>query len=106
MGRRLWNPGREQEASPNAKSRMPAVASGNALIVRSDICLRGGPMYRIREVDGSEDEIADALTELHRLTFFDGAPIPPFDRGHWWLVLRDKHPVAFAGVVSSTHVAN
>jgi Acetyltransferase (GNAT) family len=63
-------------------------------------------MYRIREVDGTEDEIADALTELHRLTFFDGAPIPPFDRGHWWLVLGDKHPVAFAGVVSSTHAAN
>ena len=31
-------------------------------------------MYRIREVDGHDDEIADALTELHQLTFFDGLP--------------------------------
>src|ERR1700724_3982176 len=26
------------------------------------------PMYRIREVDGHEDEIVDTLTDLHRLT--------------------------------------
>lgn len=38
-------------------------------------------MYRICEVDGQDDDIADTLTELHRLTFFDGACIPEFDRG-------------------------
>lgn len=62
--------------------------------------------YRIHEVDGRGDEIADVLTELHRLTFFDGASVPSFDRGHWWLAFREATPVAFAGVVPSTHVRN
>jgi hypothetical protein len=34
------------------------------------------PLYRIREVDGHDEEIADTLADLHRLTFFDGASIP------------------------------
>ena len=59
-------------------------------------------MYRVREVDGCDEEIADALAELHRLTFFDGASVPDFDCGHWWLVYQDAVPVAFAGVVPST----
>lgn len=63
-------------------------------------------MYRIREVDGHDDETADALTELHRLTFFDGAPIPEFDQGHWWLAFRETTPIAFAGVVPSTRAHN
>jgi hypothetical protein len=64
------------------------------------------PMYRIREVDGQDDDIADTLAELHRLTFFDGAPIPEFDHGHWWFALRQTEPVAFAGIVPSIHVCN
>jgi len=63
-------------------------------------------MYRIREVDGQDDDISDTLVELHRLTFFDGAPVPEFDHGHWWLVFRATEPVAFAGVIPSTHVGN
>jgi GNAT superfamily N-acetyltransferase len=63
-------------------------------------------MYRVREVDGQDDEIADTLTDLHRLTFFDGAAIPEFDLGHWWLAFHEANPVAFAGVVSSTHAVN
>ena len=62
--------------------------------------------YRIREVDGRDDDVADALTELHRLTFFNGASVPPFDWGHWWLAFREARPVAFAGIVPSTHVRN
>ena len=58
-------------------------------------------MYRIREVYGHNDEFADVLTDLHRLTFFDGAPVPEFDQGHWWLVFNEALPVAFAGVVPS-----
>ena len=46
-------------------------------------------MYRIREVDGQDDDISDTLAELHRLTFFDGAPVPEFDHGHWWLALHE-----------------
>jgi GNAT superfamily N-acetyltransferase len=63
-------------------------------------------MYRVREVDGGDDEIADTLADLHRLTFFGGAPIPEFDHGYWWLVFREKVPVGFAGVVPSTRAAN
>jgi hypothetical protein len=63
-------------------------------------------MYRIRQVDGHDDEIADALADLHRLTFFDGAAIPEFDWGHWWLAYLESMPVAFAGVVPSTRAYN
>jgi hypothetical protein len=63
-------------------------------------------MYWIREVDGHDDEIADTLAELHGLTFYDSAPIPKFDHGHWWLVRHVTDPVAFAGVIPSTHVHN
>ncbi len=63
-------------------------------------------LYRIREVDGCDDEIADVLAELHRLTFFDGASIPEFDFGYWWLALHEKVPVAFAGLIPSTRACN
>lgn len=61
-------------------------------------------MYRIREVDGNDDEVAATLADLHRLTFFESAPVPEFDWGHWWLGYRGDVPVAFAGMVPSTHV--
>jgi GNAT superfamily N-acetyltransferase len=63
-------------------------------------------MYRIREVDGTDDEVSDILTDLHRLTFFHGASIPAFDCGHWWLAYSETTPVAFAGVVPSTRARN
>jgi len=49
-------------------------------------------MYRIREVDAHDDEIAEALADLHRLTFFDGAAVPEFDWGHWWLAYFERMP--------------
>jgi GNAT superfamily N-acetyltransferase len=64
------------------------------------------PSYRIREVDGQDEDAADLLTELHRLTFFGRAPIPSFVWGHWWLACHQTIPVAFAGIVPSTHVRN
>jgi GNAT superfamily N-acetyltransferase len=64
------------------------------------------PMYRIREVDGSDDAAADSLSELHLSTFFDGAPIPKFDHGHWWLAHCETKPVAFAGIIPSPLVSN
>jgi hypothetical protein len=63
-------------------------------------------MYRIREVDGQDEEVADILTDLHRLPFFDAASMPEFDEGHWWLAHCDTTPVAFAGVVPSTRAIN
>ena len=63
-------------------------------------------MYCIRRVDGNDDVVADTLAELHRLTFLDTASIPEFDQGFWWLAYRVTEPVAFAGLVRSTHVCN
>jgi GNAT superfamily N-acetyltransferase len=68
--------------------------------------IRVAMMYRIREVDTQDDDMADTLADLHRLTFFASAAIPDFDLGFWWIALRERVPVAFAGVVPSTHVEN
>jgi GNAT superfamily N-acetyltransferase len=63
-------------------------------------------MYRIRAVDGQDDEVSDTLEELHQLTFFDSAAVPQFEFGYWWLAYRDLMPVAFAGLIPSTHAEN
>lgn len=63
-------------------------------------------MYRIREVDSHDDDVADTLTDLHSLTFFDSASIPDFEDGHWWLAFHDGNPVESAGVIPSTRVRN
>ena len=63
-------------------------------------------IYRIREVDSQDEEIAEVLDELHRGTFFDSAPVPPFETGYWWLAFCGAAPVAFAGLVKSTHAPN
>jgi len=73
--------------------------------------LQGGmlkvwPMYRIREVDGHDEEIADTLADLHRLTFFNGASIPGIRQGHWWLAFHATMPVGFAGIVASSRAYN
>lgn len=61
-------------------------------------------MYRIREIDAADEDVAEVLADLHRSTFLDCAPVPAFGEGHWWLAFRGGAPVAFAGVVPSTHV--
>jgi GNAT superfamily N-acetyltransferase len=63
-------------------------------------------MYRIRAVDGQDEDVADILADIHRLTFLETAAIPNFDHGQWWLAYRDAVPVAFAGVIPSTHANN
>jgi GNAT superfamily N-acetyltransferase len=63
-------------------------------------------IHRIERVIGSDDEIADTLAELHRLTFFGAASAPKFDQGHWWLAFHKTESVAFAGLIPSTHVCN
>lgn len=60
-------------------------------------------MYRIRAVDGYDEDVADTLAELHRTTFFDAAAIPDFGQGHWWIAFRERTPVGFAGVIPSMH---
>jgi hypothetical protein len=63
-------------------------------------------MYKIREVDGHDDDCAEILADLHRMTFFEGAPIPKFEQGYWWTAFHGTDPVAFAGVVRSTRAVN
>ena len=66
----------------------------------------GPSMYRIRIADADDDDVAEILADLHRLTFFDGASVPQFEFGAWWLAYHNDDAVAFAGVISSTHVRN
>ena len=63
-------------------------------------------MYRIREVDGHDDEIAEMLADIHRLTFFNAAAIPDFEWGRWWMAYHRDDPVAFAGIGPSIRAAN
>lgn len=63
-------------------------------------------MYKIRTVDASDDDVADTLADLHRLTFFDAATMPQFDLGAWWLAYHGDDAVAFAGVMLSTYARN
>ena len=63
-------------------------------------------MYRIRAVDGSDDDTAETLTELHRLTFFGTASVPKFEQGHWWLAVQEVEAGAFSGLIPSSHVCN
>ncbi len=57
-------------------------------------------------MDGNDDETADTLADLHRLTFFGGASVPEFDLGFWWLAYHEGTPVAFAGIIPSTRAPN
>ena len=63
-------------------------------------------IYRIKEVDALDEDIAETLADLHRLTFFESAPTPEFDWGHWWLAAHGRVAVAFAGLIPSTYVSN
>lgn len=60
-------------------------------------------MYRIRMVDAADDDVADTLADLHRMTFFDAATMPQFDLGAWWLAYHRDDAVAIAGVVPSAY---
>jgi GNAT superfamily N-acetyltransferase len=42
-------------------------------------------VYRIAEVDGTDEEIADTLRELHDEIFLDSAPQIIPESGYWWL---------------------
>ncbi len=63
-------------------------------------------MYKIRQIDAQEDEALETLEELHRLTFFNSAPMPEFDLGDWWLAWHEAVPIGFAGLIQSTRADN
>lgn len=58
-------------------------------------------MYRIREVDGFDDDIGELLRNLHDETFGDTAPQIDPERGLWWLLYAGREPVGFAGMKPS-----
>lgn len=64
--------------------------------------------YRSRRADLACEEDVDHLTDLHKLTFGDTAPLAELDYGAWWLIYPFKSgfmfqmPVAFAGIVPAS----
>lgn len=59
-------------------------------------------MYKIREVDGSDDDIAEIIRHFNRQTEdFPELTDDELDGGHWWLAYRGDDPVGFAGMVHS-----
>src|SRR4051812_31737988 len=60
-------------------------------------------MYRIRIAEADDDDVAETLADLHRLTFFDAAIMPRFELGAWWLAHHEDKAVAFAGAAPSTY---
>ncbi|QPF88075.1 GNAT family N-acetyltransferase [Bradyrhizobium genosp. L] len=60
-------------------------------------------MYRIREVDASDDEISEMIEHLHRATSdFPALEQSDYDEGHWWIGYLDNDPVSYAGVIPSS----
>lgn len=59
--------------------------------------------YRIREVDGDDEDNAADLSLLHDLTFGSADPKADTSEGHWWLAYYEDQeaPVGFAGVIKS-----
>jgi GNAT superfamily N-acetyltransferase len=61
-------------------------------------------IYRIREVDASDDEVADTIRAFNRETGdFPDLTDSELDGFHcyWWLAYLGKDPVGFAGMVPS-----
>jgi GNAT superfamily N-acetyltransferase len=58
--------------------------------------------YRTRRVDGTDEEVADTLRDLHTLCFGTRAPqVKPQDEGYWWITRLGDEPVAFCGMLAS-----
>lgn len=62
--------------------------------------------YRIREVDASDDEMAEHIHHFNRQTStFPEITEAELDGGFWWLAYLDDEPVGFAGMVPSKQYA-
>lgn len=59
-------------------------------------------VYRIKEVDGTDEEIADTIRELHTEIFRDSAPQIDPDIGHWWLAFAIDEGRELAGFCGLT----
>jgi GNAT superfamily N-acetyltransferase len=66
-----------------------------------------GLMYRIREVDASDDDISEIIHALNRQTpEFPDLTEEELDNGNWWLAYYGDTPVAFAGMIPSSQYKN
>lgn len=65
-------------------------------------------MYRIREVDGGDDDIAETIRWFNDLvdSSFPAITDAELDTGFWWLAYLDKEPVAFAGMTPARKEPN
>lgn len=54
--------------------------------------------YRIREVDCSDDDVAELIHELHEATFGDTAPKVNPARGWWWVAYDGREVAGFCGL--------
>ena len=62
-------------------------------------------VYRIREVDGSDEDVAETLRDLHEECFGDTAPnlnSTDLDRGVWWLAFAIDEGRELAGFCGLT----
>jgi GNAT superfamily N-acetyltransferase len=58
--------------------------------------------YRTRRVDGTDEDIADTIRDLHVSCFGDSAPQVDPEIGYWWLTRQGREPVAFCGMLPSS----
>jgi GNAT superfamily N-acetyltransferase len=59
-------------------------------------------MYRIREVDATDDEIAETIHYLNRQPdVFPEITDEELEKGFWWLAYYDREAIAFAGLMPS-----
>ena len=63
-------------------------------------------MYRIRRVDGNDDEIADTLKWMHTVCFGDSAPQIEPDLWFWWIAYLGREPCAFASMCEARATPN
>ena len=62
-------------------------------------------VYRIREVDGLDEDITETLRDLHDECFGDSAPnlnSTDIERGHWWLAFAIDERREIAGFCGLT----
>lgn len=59
-------------------------------------------VYRIREVDPTDEDVAETIKELHTETFGDTAPQVDPERGFWWLAFATDGGRELAGFCGLT----
>jgi GNAT superfamily N-acetyltransferase len=59
--------------------------------------------YRIKRVDGTDDEIADTLRWMHTVCFAGTAPQVEPEKDYWWIAYLATEPCAFAALSELPH---